>query len=393
MEIFLENNYDLKLAYSSLESSKAISMINGSDIFPNINLSLLDGNALGLGSSIPSKMYGLHLSSSWEIDIWGKLLSKRFSSKEEYQSKFNEYEYLIFSIISQGVKMYFNLVESKEQEVLAKSSVDALQDIFNIVEDRYNQGVRSSLDYRLALSNLLVAKATLQQRKIVIDDLTRQMETMIGVYPSGALIPLNYLPKNLLEIPSNLPSEIISNRPDIKASYNKLKSAKYNLDYANKSMLPIINLTDNAGVMSNSLENLLDGEYSMWNLGRSIALPIFQSGKIRANKQLSKSMYKQAEIQYVYTILRAFSEIENKLSASNMLDSQLTALDEAYVQSKEAYNLAKDRYDNGLSDLITVLDSQKRMFETKGQMITVRRMLIENRIDLLICLGGRLSES
>ena len=59
------------------------------------------------------------------------------------------------------------------------------------------------------------------------------METMIGVYPSGALIPLNYLPKNLLQIPSNLPSEIISNRPDIKASYNKLKSAKFNLDYAN----------------------------------------------------------------------------------------------------------------------------------------------------------------
>ena len=392
MEIFLENNYDLRLAYSSLEASKAISKINGSDIFPRINLSMLDGNALGIGSSIPSDMYGLNLSSSWEVDIWGKLLSKRFSAIKEYQSKVNEFEYLKLSIISQGVKIYFNLVEAKEQNILAKSSLDALQDIFNIVEERYNQGVRSSLDYRLALSNLLSAKAILEQKNMIIDNLTRQIETMIGVYPSGEFTTLNNLPENLLPIPGNLPSDIVSSRPDIIASFNKLKSARYNFDYANKSMFPIINLTDNSGVMSMTLKDLLDGEYSMWNLGKSIALPIFQSGKIRANRQLSKSMYEQAEIQYVYTILKAFSEIENKLSSSVMLERQLDALDKAYVQSEEAYSLAKDRYENGLADLITVLDSQKRMFDTKGQMISIRKLLIENRIDLLICLGGSFSE-
>ena len=393
MQIFLNNNYDLKLAYSSLQSSNALSKINGSDILPNINVSLLDGNALGIGSNIPSNMYGLNISSSWEVDIWGKLISKNISSRYEYESNIDDYDYLKLSIISQGVKMYFNLVEAKEQESLAKSSVDALQDIFNIVEDRYNQGVRSSLDYRLALSNLLAAKAILEQKKIIIDNLSRQIEVMIGEYPSGLFFGSTGLPDEILPIPSNLPSTIVSTRPDIVASYNRLKSARSNLDYANKSMLPIINLTDNSGVMSMSLKNLLDEDFSMWNIGTSIAFPIFQSGKIRANRQLYKSMYEQSEIQYVYTILKAFSEIENKLSTSKMLEDQFNALDAAYVQSAEAYNLAMDRYNNGLSDLITVLDSQKRMFDTKGQMIAVRKMLIENRIDLLICLGGRLSES
>ena len=393
MQIFLNNNYDLKLAYSSLQSAKALSKINGSDILPNINISLLDGNALGIGSNIPSDMYGLNISSSWEVDLWGKLLSKNISSRYEYKSNIYDYDYLKLSIISQGVKMYFNLVEAKEQENLAKSSVNALQDIFNIVEDRYNQGVRSSLDYRLALSNLLAAEAVLEQKKIIIDNISRQIEVMIGMYPSGTFTGLGALPDQLLPIPSNLPSTIVSTRPDIKAAYNRLKSARSNLDYANKSMLPIINLTDNSGVMSTSLKNLLDGEFSLWNIGTSIALPIFQSGKIQANRQFSKSMYEQSEIEYVYILLKAFSEIENKLSISKMLGDQFKALDAAYIQSEEAYNLAKDRYNNGLSDLITVLDSQKRMFDTKGQMIAIRKMLIENRIDLLICLGGRLSES
>ena len=393
MQIFVNNNYDLKLAYSSLQSAKELSKINGSDILPNINISLLDGNALGIGSNIPSDMYGLNISSSWEVDLWGKLLSKNISSRYEYKSNIYDYDYLKLSIISQGVKMYFNLVEAKEQENLAKSSVNALQDIFNIVEDRYNQGVRSSLDYRLALSNLLAAEAVLEQKKIIIDNISRQIEVMIGAYPSGTFTGLGALPNKLLPIPSNLPSTIVSTRPDIKAAYNRLKSARSNLDYANKSMLPIINLTDNSGVMSTSLKKLLDGEFSLWNIGTSIALPIFQSGKIQANRQFSKSMYEQSEIEYVYILLKAFSEIENKLSISKMLDDQFKALDAAYIQSEEAYNLAKDRYNNGLSDLITVLDSQKRMFDTKGQMIAIRKMLIENRIDLLICLGGRLSES
>ena len=72
-----------------------------------------------------------------------------------------------------------------------------------------------------------------------------------------------------------------------------------------------------------------------------------------------------------------FSEIENKLSISTMLKNQLSALDSAYVQTSEAYQLAKDRYDKGLTNLITVLDSQKRMFDTDSQMISIQKLLID----------------
>ena len=142
------------------------------------------------------------------------------------------------------------------------------------------------------------------------------------------------------------------------------------------------------GTSTEDLEKLLDGDFSVWNLGASITLPIFQSGKIKAYQSLSRSLLEQAEIQYVYSILKAFSEIENKLSTDIMLNTQLVSLSAAYIQSKEAYSLAKDRYDKGLTDLLTVLDSQKRMFDTNSQMISIEKLLIENRIDLLICLGG-----
>ena len=140
------------------------------------------------------------------------------------------------------------------------------QDIFNIVERRYNQGVRSSLDYRLAKSNLLIAEASLERKKILTNNLTREMEVLLGLYPSGTLKTSDNLTKSLPEIPSNLPSEVIKNRPDIIASYNKIESAFANLDYAKKMKFPSFNLTGSVGTSTDDLNNLLDGDFSVWNL-------------------------------------------------------------------------------------------------------------------------------
>lgn len=417
MEIFLINNYDLKIALLSLEASTSIAVINGSSMYPDINAgianSMFQQNTSGtpyenitihyhtpqdeiVDISIPTSStnenHSFTFSSQWEIDLWGKLSSKNLSIKKDFESKKNEYDFLRLSLISQAVKIYFNLVESNEQVELAKSSVDAYQEIFNIVEERYNQGVRSSLDYRLALSNLLLSKATFEQRKMILDNLKRQMETLIGKYPTGELLISDNLSSFLPRIPGNIPSKIIENRPDIVSSYNKIESAAANLDNAIRMKFPSFSLTGSVGTSSSDLTKILNGDYSIWSVGSNLILPLFQNKKLKANENLSISLFEQAQINYVHTVLKAFSEIENKLSISVMLDNQLSALDDAYIQTKQAYKLAKDRYDKGLSDLITVLDSQKRMFDTKSQMISVQKALIENRIDLLICLGGDFSE-
>lgn len=408
MDIFLSNNYDLKLAISSLESSKQLAIYNAGKILPDISTQInntrssqnFSGTSMEEaaeffnpgGGAVLTETYGLNLTSQWEIDAWGKLYSKKISAKKEYEASQNEHKYLKFSLISQAVKIYFSLVESKEQVALADSSLSAYKDIFNIVEDRYNQGVRSALDYRLAKSNLLIAEVSLEKRRMITDNLTREMEVLLGFYPSGKLETSNNLSVLLPEIPQNLPSEVIQKRPDIIALYNKIEASFSDLDYAKKMKFPSFNLTGSVGTSTDDLNNLLNGDFSIWNLGANITLPIFQSGKIKAYQNLSKSVLEQAEIQYVYSILKAFSEIENKLSADKMLNTQLVSLNDAYIQSKEAYLLAKDRYDKGLTNLITVLDSQKRMFDTNSQMISIQKLLIDNRINLLICLGGEFNE-
>ena len=95
--------------------------------------------------------------------------SKNKAIDKNYLSNQNDFKYFRFSIISQAVKMYFSTVQASQQVNLSKSSVDANQDIFNIVEDRYNKGIGASLlDYKLAKSNLLISKASFEQNKMRI---------------------------------------------------------------------------------------------------------------------------------------------------------------------------------------------------------------------------------
>ena len=144
--------------------------------------------------------------------------------------------------------------------------------------------------------------------------------------------------------------------------------------------------------MKIGLKDIINGDALVWGLGSNILLPIFKNGKLKANEDLAESIYEKAKIEYYNTLLEAFSEIENKLAASQMLDTQVLLLMEALDEAQKTYELAKDRYNKGLIDLLTVIDSQKRMFNTESQMILSRKVLIENRIDLLICLGGNFSE-
>ena len=246
MNEFLDNNYDLKIALLSLQASKSLSNFNKSSLLPDlsfglgnsimqinnkgtqfedIEISLPNGEIIEFTETDINENHKLNLSSQWEIDLWGKISSNNLSINKTLKAQQNDFDFLKFSLISQAIKIYFNVVELNEQVNLANSSVIANQDVFNIVEERYNKGIGASLlDYRLAKSNLLISQASFEQRKMTLDSYKRQLETLIGRYPAGDILISSSLSNYLPTIPRNLPSNVIQNRPDIVSSYNKIES-------------------------------------------------------------------------------------------------------------------------------------------------------------------------
>ena len=414
MNQFIANNYDLEIALLSLNANKALSIINKNNLFPDISssftssamqtnnkgtqfddieITIPDGETIKFAETSITENYRLNLSSQWEVDIWNKMRLKNKAIDKNFQSNQNDFKYFRFSIISQAVKIYFSTVQASQQVSLSKASVDANQEIFKIVEDRYNKGIGASLlDYKLAKSNLLISKASFEQNKMSFDQYKRRLEILIGKYPSGTIEVENVLTNSLPDIPKNMPSDVIMKRPDIVSSYNKIETALMELGYSKRLRLPSFNLTNSIGTSSGDLIDIINGDALVWSLGANVLFPIFQNGKINANIDLAKTMFEKAQIEYSNTLLSAFSEIESKLSFDQMLTKQVVLLSEALREAEDTYDLSKERYNKGLVDLITVIDTQKRMFDTRSRMILAKQLLIDNRIDLLICLGGDFSE-
>ena len=256
------------------------------------------------------------------------------------------------------------------------------------IRERYDRGLRPSLDLRLTLSNLAVAEALLHQRRRQLDAMRRQLELLLGRYPAATVELSRELPPAPPRIPVGLPAELVGRRPDLAAAERRLAASASRLAASRAALYPHIGLTASGGRSSDELNDLLDGDFSVWNLVGNLTLPLFQGGRLRAAVDLAKAGSEQALAIYASSALKAYAEVESTLAAEGFLVQQEQALQEAARQARAARGLAQDRYDTGLTDLITVLESQRRAFEAESQLLAVRRQRLEARIDLHLALGG-----
>ena len=126
----------------------------------------------------------------------------------------------------------------------------------------------------------------------------------------------------------------------------------------------------------------------VWNIGQNLAQPIFLAGKLKADIRLTEAERDEVAAQYADTALAAFREVETALAAEKYYVKQVAALEKAAMESDRAEELSLSQYEKGLVDIITLLESQRRAFDANSSLLTVRLLLLQNRIDLHLALGG-----
>jgi outer membrane protein TolC len=196
------------------------------------------------------------------------------------------------------------------------------------------------------------------------------------------------LPQIVAPVPVGLPAELLARRPDLAAGERRLTAAELRIDEARRSLLPRISLTASGGRSSEALGDLLDGDYSVWNLVTNISQPLLQGGRLRAQVELASSHAEATRAEYAAVALRAFAEVEITLAREAALADQQIAMQAAVDEADAAERLADERYVRGLSDYIALLESQRRAFEARSQLLSIRRQRLDARIDLYVALGG-----
>ncbi len=396
----LRHNYNLAAAAARLDQAAAEAKIAGSEIYPQLNAtgrgSRSRNNLIGIPIPVPggglitthTNSFGVSLESQWEVDLWGRVRSGKSAAAASYQASRADLEGARLSIAAQAAKGWFALQEATLQVELAEETVASYRKSNKRLKRRYEQGLRSSLDFRLSISNLAASEALLEMRRQMLDGARRQLEVLLGRYPGGAMEGGAELPHLTGGVPGGLPGDLLVRRPDLVAAERRLAATEKLHGQSKRALLPRITLTASGGTLSEEVGDMLSGDFKVWSIAAGLVQPIFQGGKLRANVSRTGAVADQALAAYVGSILIAFAEVETSLYAEEALARREALLAIAAGEAEGARNLAERQYDSGLVDYITLLETQRRSLTAKSDLIAVRRSRLDARTNLYLALGG-----
>ena len=395
----LNNNLDLKVAAARVEEARERAIIAGAERWPQLGVSsgyltqtsgISNTNNTFLGSSYGA--FNALFSLSWEIDLWGRIKALKTAAEKDADVVNADLYAAKLSLAARIAQMYYELIEANLQTQVAEQSIKDRRKIVDLVRGRFSRGLTRGLDLRLALTDLANAEAQLAQSRNQVQLLSRQLDVLLGRYPAGhneiAIKSVANLPKLPAALSAGLPSQLLERRPDLIAAFLKLRAMDSRVESAKKAFLPRISLTGAAGTSSTALVDLIDPRAAAWNLAAGLVQPLFTGGRLSSEVRLNEALTQEALNNYKSTALNAFREVEQKLAAEQWLRAQENALLEAVEQTEASRKLAVSSYQQGLIEILTLLDSYRSTLNAQSAHLALQRQLLTNRIELYLALGG-----
>ena len=387
----LESNYMLKTEEAYLEEAFQELLIAKSTALPVAALFLSRSRGRvqdsGQGHSTISSPIDLNLSVNWEMDLWGQLSDIQQAAQLYYAAQQARYESAKRRVISDTTSTYFSAIEAVELLNLAQRRLGNANESFEIVNQGYLLGINDALDLYLAQSVVETNESQLAERQQLLLERIAQLQLNLGLYPDGNMELGSNLPVISAPTSTGIPSELLTNRPDLQLVWLQLLTADVESAIAHKNRFPVLILTANIGLASRNPPDLSNSESLLWSLAGGVIQPIFEGGRLRALEKQADARITQAENIYLDTVNGAIAEVENALSDRRSLGQSFESALNAESSADAALTLALEQYQRGLIQYITVLGSQQRAFDAATTVIQLRNLLLQNRIQLQLALG------
>jgi multidrug efflux system outer membrane protein len=396
----VEHNRDLRAAANRIGAAVAQAKIAGAALYPQANAQFDPQRARQVFVGIPipgsggvasnlNNQFGLSLNVSWEVDLWGRIRAQRAAAGADLAVSAAEFAAARESLAAQTVRTFFAAVEARLQKQLAERTMTSFRRTADQVRDRFERGTRPALDLRLALGNVASAEALAEQRTEQLERTRRQLELLLGNYPIGQVLDADAtLPETLPSTPTGLPSELLTRRPDLIAAERRLAAADNRLTEAWRALLPRLSLTASGGTRTAKIDDILDRDFRVWNIASNLLQPLFEGGRLRAEIARNEALVRAEVATFEQAVLTAFTEVESAMVAERRTIERVRALRELTEQQTAALRLAEERYQRGLTDFLTVADSQRAALDAESRWLEARRAMLDVRIDLHLALGG-----
>ena len=393
----LENNRDLRVAALNIERSRARYQIQRSDLLPKVDANAAatfqrlaeDFSGTGLPMNVHQYNLGLGISS-YELDLFGRVQSLKDQALEQFLATEQARRSVQISLVSEVAANYLSLAADRERLQLAKDTLASQQSSYRLIQSRFEYGITSALDLHQAQTSVDTARVDIAR----YTTFTAQDENALNLVV-GSPVPAELLPTALsdtltaLKDPSpGLPSEVLLGRPDILQAENLLKGANANIGAARAAFFPRITLVSSVGVGSDDLAGLFTSGSFVWKVAPQISLPIFDGGSNRANLKVAEVDRDIAVAQYEKAIQTAFREVADAFALRGTIDEQLAAQKSLTDATAQSYRLSQARFEKGVDSYLNVLDSQRSLYGSQQNLISVRLARLLNLATLYKVLGG-----
>ncbi|MHC4341849.1 MAG: efflux transporter outer membrane subunit [Planctomycetota bacterium] len=393
-------NPTLKEAEARVQQAAALAKIAGAELYPWVGAGASGGRRkqfLGI-AGIPDPTftqgaYGVELNLSWELDVWGRIRAGKRAALEDLRTSQALFHGAQLSLAAQTAKAYFASVAGALQVQVAKEDLASALSLKERIRERFQRGLRTALDLKLAETEVSRAQATLAVRQRVLDTVLRQLETLMGRYPVGLAEYAEALPQIPAPVPAGIPADVLARRPDLVAAERRVVAAADRIVEANASLYPRISLTASGGLASSDMEDVIKGDFSVWSLVGNLSQPIFQGGQLRANVELTKAREEEAVASFGNAVLGAFREVEVGLVSERHLTDQENAVGRLVADAESSVELSEQRYLTGLASILNVLEARRRFFIARAEHLNARQERLDTRIDLYVALGGGFEKS
>jgi multidrug efflux system outer membrane protein len=404
IELALANNRDLRVAVLKVEQSRAQYRVTRSASFPGVDAtgsytrsqSSIAGFPQGSGGSIgastfTSTQWSASLgSTAYEVDLWGRVRSLNKQALENYFATAEAKRSAQVSLVAEVASQYVQLRQAEEQIELARQTLAAVQEAYDLNKASFEAGASNELDLRTAEGQVQTAKINLltYQRQFALSQ--DALTLLVGqALPSDLPSPRTFGETNLLtEIPAGLPSELLQRRPDILEAEHTLKAANANIGAARAAFFPTITLSASVGSTSSQLEKLFSGGTGVWNFSPQITLPIFTGGKNRANLQSAKVGTRIEVANYEKAIQTAFREVADALANNTSYARQIEEEKTLIGAQQRRFELSNLRYRQGEDTYLNVLSAQQDLYSAQQNLLQNQYNKLESQISLYKALGG-----
>ncbi|MCX7099851.1 MAG: efflux transporter outer membrane subunit [Methylococcales bacterium] len=347
------------------------------------------GGGFGIGNQV-TNIFQMGFDAQWELDFFGGVRRAIEAADANVGGEIENSRDVLVTLLGEVAANYITLRANQQLAAITQENLHAQQETVKLTKIRYDAGFSSVLEVAQAQSLLSSTEANLPVYEAVAEQTIHTLSVLLGRQPNALALRLanpGPVPHTAATAITELPSELLLRRPDIRHAERQIAAANANVGVATAELYPRVNLAAFLGLQNMRITDFTPIGKS-WSTASSLTLPIFNWGKINANIDSKKALSEQAQLAYQATVLTAFKEVEDALVAYRKEQQRQQSLVEAVAASQLAVDMAEERYHKGLTMFLDVLQTQQTLYQSQRNQVDSAAQLATDRVALYKALGG-----